>query len=117
MTRQEVRLWVRLRELRPEGFHFRRQVPIDRFVVDFACLMKRVVVEIDGSQHGLDVNARRDRARDTTLTSLGFRVVRIWNIEVDRNLAGVIEAILAACGDRLVPTPDAARRTLPSGEG
>jgi very-short-patch-repair endonuclease len=117
MTRQEVRLWIRLRELKKQGFHFRRQVPIDRFVVDFACLKGGVAVELDGSQHGLDANARRDRARDTKLVSLGFRVIRVWNLDIEQNLSGVIETILTACNERIVPAPDAARRTLPSGEG
>jgi very-short-patch-repair endonuclease len=64
MTRQEVKLWVRLRELREPGFHFRRQSPIAGFIVDFECRRSRVVVEVDGNQHGFDEHRERDSARD-----------------------------------------------------
>ena len=117
MTRQEVKLWLQLRILKSVGFHFRRQVPIERFVVDFACLKHRLVIELDGSQHCLPDHSQSDRARDDFLESLGFRVVRFWNGDVDRNLDGVIESILAQLTNPRVPTPDAARRTLPCGEG
>ena len=51
MTRQEIKLWLQLRELRKLGFHFRRQVPVKGFIVDFACYHPRVIVEVDASQH------------------------------------------------------------------
>ena len=128
-TPQERKLWRQLRLLRPAGLHFRRQVPIGRFVVDFACLKQRIVVEIDGGQHSLDAHAARDRARDEALSQLGFSVKRFWNAEVDASLDGIVETILAAVDTRAdpscervegvivtsvapVPTP-----TLPSGEG
>lgn len=117
MTRQEVQLWVHLRLPRNEGFHFRRQVPIEDFVVDFACLKGRLVVELDGGQHGLETNAQKDRQRDARLDRLGFRVARFWNTEVDRNLDGVLEQILTELGRAQIPTASAARRTLPFGEG
>ena len=53
LTPQEVKLWVKLRELKTFGFHFRRQVPIGPYIVDFATLSARVVVEIDGGQHNM----------------------------------------------------------------
>src|SRR5262245_43261749 len=59
MTPHEVKLWNWLRErIAPSGFHFRRQVPISRYVVDFACLRYKVIVEIDGAQHGMAGAAR-----------------------------------------------------------
>jgi very-short-patch-repair endonuclease len=97
-TPQERKLWRQLRLLRPAGLHFRRQVPIGRYVVDFACLKQRIVVEIDGGQHSFDAYAARDRTRDETLTRLGFRVKRFWNAEVNSNLDGVVETILATAG-------------------
>ncbi|MFL5122488.1 MAG: endonuclease domain-containing protein [Microvirga sp.] len=106
MTPQEVKLWVKLREQRVNGLHFRRQVPIGRCVVDFACLKHRLVVEVDGGQHSFDNAAAVDRSRDLTLSALGFRVQRFWNAEVDANLDGVVETILAAT-----------RLSLPAGEG
>jgi hypothetical protein len=64
--------------------------------VDFACLKQRIVVEIDGGQHSFDDHAARDHARDEALARLGFRVRRFWNPEVDSNLDGVVETILAS---------------------
>src|SRR5262249_3389630 len=88
-----VKLWVRLRELRARGFHFRRQSPIARYVVDFECRRARVVVEIDGNQHGFDEHRIRDERRDLALTALGYRVLRFTNQDVDRNIEGVLHTI------------------------
>jgi very-short-patch-repair endonuclease len=96
MTRQEVKLWPRLGELRACGFHFRRQSPIDRYIVDFECRRTRVVVEIDGNQHGFDEHRVRDGMRDLTLKALGYRVLRFTNQDVDRNMDGVFATIHTA---------------------
>ena len=90
MTPQEVKLWVHLRSWRKRGFHFRRQSPRDDFIVDFVCLRHRLIVEVDGGQHNFDAHASRDAKR---FTSQGFRVLRFWNNELDRNLEGVLMAI------------------------
>jgi len=113
MTRQEVKLWSMLRGFRKSGFHVRRQVPIERFVVDFACLKHKLVVELDGGQHGLEDDARRDSMRDQSLAGMGFRILRFWNVDVDCNLPGVIEVILGSL--RLSPPP--ALRAGPSPAG
>ena len=116
MTPQEVKLWAHLRSWRKRGFHFRRQVPLDAFIVDFACLKYSLVVEIDGGQHGFHARAVADAARDSRLQELGFRVLRFWNAEVDRNLDGVLTIILAA----LQESPPTALRAVPpprAGEG
>jgi len=97
-TPQERKLWQQLRSLRGLGLHFRRQVPVGHFVVDFACLKERIVVELDGGQHSRDGEAARDARRDALLAAMGFQVRRFWNAEVDRNLDGVVETILAAAG-------------------
>jgi len=94
MTRQEVKLWLHLRELKKLGFHFRRQVPIKNFVVDFACYHPRVIVEVDGSQHSTIHHERRDATRDATLAADGFRIVRVWNNDVDENIDGLFDRIL-----------------------
>ena len=60
MTRQEVKLWVKLRELRAIGHHFRRQSPLANYIVDFECRQSRLVIEVDGNQHGFDDHRRRD---------------------------------------------------------
>ncbi len=77
MTAHEVKLWNWLREeLGPAGFHFRRQVPIGRFVVDFACLNQKLVVEVDGYQHGT-TELRADRKRDGELAQLGYKISQV----------------------------------------
>jgi len=96
MTRQEVKLWVRLRELRELGFHFRRQSPIASYIVDFECRRSRVVVEVDGNQHGFDDHRARDSAHDRALNEMGYRVLRFANYDIDRNMDGVLETIHAA---------------------
>lgn len=94
VTRQEGKLWLRLRELKKLGFHFRRQVPIKNFIVDFACYHPRIVIELDGSQHSRLGDKLKDTKRDAILAADGFKLVRVWNTDVDRNLEGVFEQIL-----------------------
>jgi very-short-patch-repair endonuclease len=96
LTPQEVKLWVKLRELKALGFHFRRQAPIGPYIVDFVSFRSRLVVEADGGQHGVLEEARSDHFRDAFLRSQGFRVMRFWNSEIDTNLSGVMESILSA---------------------
>jgi very-short-patch-repair endonuclease len=115
MTRQEVKLWAKLRALREIGHHFRRQSPIANYVVDFECRKLRLVVEVDGHQHGFDDHRRRDDARDRALNDLGYRVLRFGNFEVDREFHGVLEAIRLALDAQ--PHPAAARPPSPGGEG
>jgi very-short-patch-repair endonuclease len=106
MTPQEVKLWVQLRQLREMGYHFRRQSPRQGYIVDFVCLKKKLVVEVDGGQHGRYGHAIRDRERDTVLRDReGFRVLRVWNNDVDRNLRGVVDAILGMLSEQPGPAP------------
>jgi very-short-patch-repair endonuclease len=96
MTDAERRLWLVLRRRQLGGLHFRRQCPLGLFVVDFACLARRLVVEVDGGQH---CDSQVDARRDAWLRRQGFRVLRFWNHEVMGNLDGVYEVIAAAAGD------------------
>jgi very-short-patch-repair endonuclease len=93
MTPQEVKLWVHLRSWRERGFHFRRQAPLDGYILDFLCFTQRLIVEIDGGQHNVDAHARRDAKRDDHFTGRGFQILRFWNNEVDHNLEGVLTVI------------------------
>ena len=115
MTRHEVKLWSRLRELRQLGFHFRRQSPIADYIVDFECRRQRLVVEVDGTQHGFDHSRTRDSVRDRTLNQMGYRVLRFANPDVERNMDGVLETIrVALVSDINEPHPAALRAsTLP----
>jgi very-short-patch-repair endonuclease len=112
LTPQEVRLWVKLRELKPLGFHFRRQAPVGRYIVDFVSFSSRIAIEVDGSQHGLPQGAQSDQVRDAFLRSHGFRILRFWNSDIDRNLDGVMETISAA-----LQTPTPALRADPPHKG
>jgi very-short-patch-repair endonuclease len=90
-TLPESRLWNQLRQLPIYGTHFRRQVPLGAFVVDFACHRAKLVIEIDGSQHAEEDAVRRDAARTKWLESIGYRVLRFWNSDVTDNISGVLE--------------------------
>ena len=98
-TDAEATLWRMLRQLPMDGSHFRRQVPIGRYVADFACMAARLVIELDGSQHALVNNIARDEARTRWLEARGYRVLRFWNNEIIENPDGVLETIYAAVYD------------------
>jgi len=117
LTPQEVKVWVHLRSWRTRGFHFRRQSPRQGYIVDFVCLKHRLVVEIDGGQHNMAIAAFRDARRDAMLGKSGFRVLRFWNTDVDRNLTGVLQTIDAALKEA-IPHPAAfGGHPPPAGEG
>jgi very-short-patch-repair endonuclease len=97
-TDAERKLWRSLRILKAEGFHLRRQAPVDHLIVDFACLTAHLVIELDGGQHNFNAGARSDAARDSHLYARGFNVLRFWNNDVMTNLDGVMEVILRALG-------------------
>ena len=91
----EELLWVRLRDRQVEGVKFRRQVPLGPFIADFCCVERRLIVEVDGSVHTESDVIARDRERDDDLRGLGFRILRVTNEEVERNLDGVLALIRA----------------------
>ena len=67
MTPQEIKLWVQLRYFKEQGFHFRRQVPFEPFIVDVAEKSAKLVIEVDGSQHSENPHEQKDRKRDEYL--------------------------------------------------
>jgi very-short-patch-repair endonuclease len=95
-TNAEERLWRRLRRWPMEGTHFRRQVPIGPYIADFACMAAHLIIEVDGSQHGLEENVGRDEIRTRWLENAGYRVIRFWNNDITNNMDGVLESIYAA---------------------
>ena len=96
LTPEEARVWVRLRRLKPQSFHFRRQTPVMNFIADFACLKSKLLVEIDGSHHGIGLHQSSDMRREELLAAAGFKVLRFWNSEVHENIESVVDTILAA---------------------
>ncbi|NOT88656.1 MAG: endonuclease domain-containing protein [Lysobacter sp.] len=86
MTDAEAELWKHLRRRQLLGCKFRRQHPIGPYVVDFACLERRLVVEVDGGQHA---ESASDPRRDACIGRLQFVVVRFWNDDVLTNIDGV----------------------------
>jgi very-short-patch-repair endonuclease len=111
MTDAERKLWWHLRQLPMEGTHFRRQATIGPYFVDFACHEKKLVIEVDGSQH-ID-RAAADAKRTAFLNSSGYRVLRFWNNEVLKETRSVMEAIYAAlceCGESAPSQPPTARK-------
>ncbi|MEP3439547.1 MAG: endonuclease domain-containing protein [Hoeflea sp.] len=98
MTEAELKLWNELRAHRLMGLGFRRQVPIGRFIADFACPEHKLIVEVDGSQHA--ENLTHDQARTNYLERRGWKVVRFWNDDVLSDIDNVCTHIL-----RLVARP------------
>jgi very-short-patch-repair endonuclease len=96
MTDAERRIWQVIRSQQIDGFKFRRQVPIGRYIADFVCHEARLIVEIDGGQH--EPSAPREIERTALLQSEGYRVLRFWNNEVLENLDGVYQTIADELG-------------------
>ena len=102
-TEAERKLWWHLRyRLATPGTHFRRQVQVGRYIVDFACHAKRIVVEVDGGQHG--VRSAVDAERTKALESDGYRVLRYWNNDVLANIDGVLQDIQSAISTNYTPS-------------
>jgi very-short-patch-repair endonuclease len=94
-TPAEAKLWNHLRRKQLGDLKFRRQHPIDRFIVDFYCAEHKLVIEVDGDTHAMQ--EEYDAARTEWLQDRGYRVIRFTNDEVHRQLPAVLETIMAAC--------------------
>ncbi len=89
-----------------ENSHFRRQSPIGPYFADFACHEKRLVIELDGGQHGQKLHAAADAERDAYMQNNGYQVLRFWNNDVMRNLDGILQTIADALSSPSPPSPD-----------
>ena len=96
-TDAEHLLWKHLRAKRMNGLKFKRQQPIGKYIVDFICFEKRIVIELDGGQHA--IRCDKDKRRDSWLEGQTFRVLRFWNNDVLTNIHGVLQIILTACSE------------------
>ena len=112
MTHEEVLLWIQLKHFNARGYHFRRQAPLVGYVLDFVEFNCKLIIEVDGSQHGEALNEKRDTIRDAHFRVKGFTILRFWNFQINREMSGVIEHILSV----LPPTPPALCATSPCGE-
>ncbi|MGK9050037.1 endonuclease domain-containing protein [Neorhizobium petrolearium] len=99
LTEAELKLWNALRGHRLMGLGFRRQLPIAGYIVDFACPTHRLIVEIDGSQHGNDADLRYDADRTRRLEKDGWIVLRFWNDDVLKDIDNVCLHILTIAGE------------------
>ncbi|RWX76036.1 endonuclease domain-containing protein [Neorhizobium lilium] len=90
-TKAEALLWHAVRNRQLEGYKFRRQVPLQNYILDFVCFEASLIVEVDGSQHAENP---RDENRDAFFRLQGFRVLRFWNDDIVRNMDGTLRAIL-----------------------
>lgn len=98
MTETEVMIWNRVRRKQINGLQFYRQKPLGKYIVDFYCPAKNLVIEIDGGQHFWDDNIKKDDGeRDEYIVNvLGLKILRFTNIEVFQNIEGVINSIFRA---------------------
>ncbi|HWW24625.1 MAG TPA: DUF559 domain-containing protein [Caulobacter sp.] len=96
MSGQEVRLWVRLRALREQGFHFRRQAPLLGYYPDFICLSRKLVVEVDGPHHEELGQRDHDAHRDQVLRGSGFQTLRFSTRAVHEDVDAVMSVICQA---------------------
>ncbi|MGH7887599.1 MAG: endonuclease domain-containing protein [Candidatus Binatia bacterium] len=109
-TDAEKFLWRGLRFWQIDGYKFRRQQPLGRYIVDFICFEKKLIIEIDGGQHAEQV--KYDAERDAWLCAQGFSVLRFWNNDVLQNINGVKESILSKLEHTpfLNPSPQGGRK-------
>lgn len=107
MTLGEIALW---REIKGKklGVRFNRQIPIDRFIVDFYCKDLQLAIEVDGSVHFEEGNQEKDRKREKRLRSLGVHLIRFSDLEVKNNLSWVLEELKGEI-EKLKPTPGPSR--------
>ncbi len=101
LTDAERVLWFNLRDRRLGGWKFRRQYVIGPFIVDFVCVEKKLIIEVDGGQHAEKIV--QDHQRTEYLGKNGYRVMRFWNTEVLQETEGVLQVILFNLSEDIFP--------------
>ena len=111
-TDAERFLWRQLRFWQLDGHKFRRQQPLGKYIVDFVCLERRLIIELDGGQHA--EHGEYDAERDAWLRDQGFSVLRFWNDEVLKNIESVKERIYEKLKSTpfLNPSPQGGRKPI-----
>jgi very-short-patch-repair endonuclease len=105
MTNAEKILWMRLRDHQLSGYKFRRQAPMGHFIADFYCAECKLIVEVDGDIHDLQIE--QDKLRTEEMESFGYRVIRFRNEQIEKDIECVLKSILEACR---LPSPRIGRR-------
>ena len=103
MTDAERALWQHLKASQFDGLKFRRQEQIGRFIADFVCFERGIIIEADGGKHAIE--REKDEERTQWLNSQGFTVLRFWNNDILSNIEGVMEVIRSACVEASSPRP------------
>ena len=98
LTSQERILWQLFRNHNFYGYEIRRQSPIGKYIVDFVCREKKVIIEIDGGQHNTPDNILADEQRTKYLEAKGYKVIRFWNNEITKNIDGVYQKLKSEFG-------------------
>ena len=112
LTDAERKLWYALRDRRLQGLKFRRQHAEPPYILDFYCAEARLVIEVDGGQHNVEVDATRTAA----LEAKGLLILRFWNNEVLQNLSGCVDAIVRTAETRIEERRRERGRDLSPGE-
>ncbi|WP_292321734.1 endonuclease domain-containing protein [Mesorhizobium sp.] len=105
MTDAELKLWNEIRAHRLMGLSFRRQMPIAGYIVDFACPAKKLIIELDGSQHASPEVEVSDATRTAKLEALGWTILRFWNDDMMRDIDNVCQHIVIVAGLADAPAP------------
>ncbi len=113
-TDTEQVLWKYLKAKRLNGFKFKRQQAIGKYIVDFVCFERKIIIELDGGQHAQEEQMRKDQERDNWFKRQGYEVLRFWDNEVLKNTREVLEIILEKCLTHppLNPLPSREGRSL-----
>jgi len=105
-TDAERKLWAQISARKVAGVRFNRQFPVGPFICDFVSRSARLVIEVDGGQHAVDV--AKDEARTAYLEARGYRVIRFWNNDVLERIEGVVAVIERVLAD--MPSPNPSRK-------
>jgi very-short-patch-repair endonuclease len=97
-TPWEAKFWHYLRAQRFYGLKFKRQVQIGKYIYDFSCREKMLLVEADGGQHNESKISQYDELKQNFAEKIGYKVLRFWNNEIDQNIEGVLSKIKEVCG-------------------
>jgi very-short-patch-repair endonuclease len=92
-TPWEKKLWMYLKNRKFYNLKFKRQVVIGKYIYDFACFERKLIIELDGSQHKEPENMQKDKDKQGYAEDLGYKVLRFNNNDIQNNIESVLEAM------------------------